>query len=181
MNCYCQIKTITALCLECLPRGWSTWHISLSAFQPQLRCHLLREITVPSPIRHNQVCPPTSPRGPCTYLFAFITQLCSCPVYLRHCSLKAIILVFETSAPSSACHAEVAQQMVRRYSINGRWIKGWEGEINFKYLATDSKPYKVAGGKNPYYFLCSYLKSSHHLWGTTVIRELPPPSLSRAS
>lgn len=38
---YCQMKAITALCLESLPRGWSTWHISLPAFQPQLKCHLL--------------------------------------------------------------------------------------------------------------------------------------------
>lgn len=76
----------------------------------------------PSPTTRNQVFPPTSPREPCTYLLALITQLYNGSVYLLDSSLKAMILVFETSVPSSACHAKIAQQIFDKWE-DGGWCR----------------------------------------------------------
>ena len=54
---YCPMKATTTLCLEFLPRGWSTWHISLPAFQPSSGV-ISSERWLPLPHQtHGRTCP----------------------------------------------------------------------------------------------------------------------------
>lgn len=101
--------------------------------------------TATSSARPSQALPPPSPTGPCTCLLALITPLCNHLVYLRDSSSRAMTFVWETSAPSSACHVTLAQQMLRRCLMNGDRGRKIRRERLTRHLTTDtdSEPYKA--------------------------------------